>query len=155
MNLTLSFGEWRLGEPDLDGWSEILGALEDGDYQVLAAAAAFMLGVPPATWGAGSKETFAAATGLAQIVMPVVKRSPSLGIAVLQACLWGTRGDGGPRHPSQQQARYASLGDLLDVCTSLVESGVLTDLLDQVKNRLGPVLNRLAGPAEEPIPGGA
>lgn len=141
----LSIGTYRLTEPDLDGWADVLETLRDVDYEALAAVASFLVGMEPGTWTARNEKTGRAALGLAQLGVPLVRRSPHLAAALMRACL---RADNEEK-PTREHVGKASAADVMTFVAELVEQEIFAQLVVTVKNVLAPALEKIGGPEKE------
>ena len=135
MEVELSIGTYRVEQPTLDGWCVVAESLREEDYTAIAAGISYALGVDRTTWTAANADTARAALGLAQVSMGMVRRSPALLKALMQACL---------RHPSMPEtyvhAGQATAEDAGVFLAEIIRARLLQQVWESLKNSLAPVL---------------
>jgi len=131
-NVTLTFGEFALAEPTLDGWQHVLAQLQPGDYTVVAEL--FQR-------AEGAQLEPGAAREVLDVLLPLAARLPRVVASLVGASLREV--DGEAIEPTL--ARQATAGDLGRFIEAAVDANLFGGFEDLVGN-----LKRLASRVIEP-----
>ena len=135
-HVELSFGRFRLVEPSLAGWDEVLRAVPPEEYPVLQELILAVWQAPPGAF-AGEESSHEEVRRIVGPAMPLARRFPRLAAAFVAACL---REGGEPVEAERVYRAPGAAGDLMLLAAALLEHDVFGRLGEILKNRLGPVL---------------